>query len=155
MTGYGEGDLFAVPLRDGGYGVGLAARTRGDGIVVGYFFGRRFDAPPEAGEVDPADVVWIHSFGDLGLIEGEWPVIGRLPGWRREDWPMPAFGRRESLTGRLLRVEYPDDDPNGTPRETRISEAELADLPEDGLAGAGFVEQRMTRLLGGGRGTVG
>jgi hypothetical protein len=28
MTRYGEGDLFAVPLRDGGYGVGLAANPK-------------------------------------------------------------------------------------------------------------------------------
>ena len=150
MTSYGEGDLFAVPLRDGGYAVGLAARTDGKGIVVGYFFGQRFDIPPEAGEVDPSDVVWISMFGDLGLVKREWPVIGRLPGWRREDWPMPVFGRRESLTDRVLRVEYPDDEPNAVPRETRITEEEVAELPEDGLAGAGFVEKRMTRLLGGG-----
>ena len=150
MIPYAEGDLFAVPLRDRGYGVGLAARADGKGIVVGYFFGRRYDAPPEAGEVDTTHVVWTHMFGDLGLIKGKWPVIGALPGWRREDWPMPVFGRRESLTDRVLRVEYPDDEPNAIPRETRITEAQFADLPEDGLAGAGFVEIRMTRLLGGG-----
>jgi hypothetical protein len=147
---YREGDVFAVPLRDGGYGIGVVARMDGRGIVLGYFFGERHDDPPEPGDVHgskPADSVHILRFGDLGLIRGEWPVIGPLPGWNREEWPMPAFGRQQDLTGRCLRVEYPHDDPSGPPREVEISSDELAALPEDGLAGFGFVEVRLTRLL--------
>jgi hypothetical protein len=147
---YQEGDLFAVPLRDGGYGVGLAARAGGDGVVAGYFFGQRFDEPPqpaELGGLTRDEAVWVKSFGDLGLIEGAWPVLGQIPGWRRDEWPMPVFGRKDALTGRLLRVDYGDDDPNSSPRETAVSEEEFAQLAEDGLAGAGFVEKRLTRLL--------
>jgi hypothetical protein len=75
-------------------------------------------------------------------------VIGQLSGWQRDKWPMSAFGRREELTGRCWRVEYDDDDPNSRPRETLISTEECERLPEDGAAGFGFVEARMTRLLG-------
>lgn len=144
MTTIAEGDLFAVPLPVGGYGVGLAARVRA-AIVLGYFFARRRDhvpAPAEAAD----DVVWIHMFGDLGIHEGRWPVLGRLPDWNREDWPVPAFGHRQALTGRLLRRDY-GEDIDSLPRETRVTEEEFAGLPEDGLGGAGFVELRLTRLL--------
>ena len=80
MTRYGEGDLFAVPLRDGGYGVGLAARTTGACSV------------------------------------SSTPRTTRTASRARPASPRPSS----------------------------------QDLPEDGLAGAGFVEQRMTRLLGSG-----
>lgn len=147
---YGEGDVFAVPLRDGGYGVGVVARMNGKGAVLGYFFGRRYDEPPELGDLEDLvaiENVLVQCFGDLGLIRGTWPVVGRLPGWRREEWPMPAFGRREELTGRCWRVEYDDDDPNSRPREVLISLEECERLPEDGAAGSGFIEARLTRLL--------
>lgn len=147
---YREGDVIAVPLRDGGYAVGVAARLNGKGAVVGYFFGQRYGDVPdldEIGELNREEAVLIQTLGDLGLIRGTWPVIGQLPGWRREEWPMPVFGRREELTGRCFRVEYPDGDPNGRPREVPISSEECDHLPEDGAAGFGFIEARLTRLL--------
>lgn len=148
---YAEGDVFAVPLEgNGGYGVGVVARASKKGPALGYFFGPRRGAVPglsEVGDLAAVDNVMVAKFGDLGLIRGMWPIIGGLPGWRREEWPMPAFGRDEQLSGRLLRVEYADDDPNSRPREVQVSREEFEHLPEDGLAGFGFVEARMTRLL--------
>lgn len=138
-------DLLAGP-----HGVGVVARMNGKGAVLGYFFGTRYDEPPDlsdVGELAAIDNVLVQRFGDLGLIRGTWPVVGRLPGWQREEWPMPAFGRREELTGRCWRVEYDDDDPNSRPREVPISPEECARLPEDGAAGFGFIEARLTRLL--------
>lgn len=32
-----EGDWFAVPLRKGGYAVGLIAHANPDGVLLGYF----------------------------------------------------------------------------------------------------------------------
>lgn len=147
---YQEGDLFAVPLEGGAYAAGLAARTSPQGVVLGYFFGRRFGQPPETEEfrtIKADDAITVKTFGDLGLLRGDWPVIGRIPDWRREHWPMPAFGRTEPLTGRLLRVDYDDDNPNSRPREIEVSSVEFEDLPEDGLAGFEFVQQRLSRLL--------
>ena len=37
---YSEGDVFAVPLPDGGYGVGVVTRMDGKGSVLGYFLRR-------------------------------------------------------------------------------------------------------------------
>jgi hypothetical protein len=147
---YREGDVFAVPLRAGGYGVGVVARMNGEGAVLGYFFGRRYDEPPELADVGglaAGDNILTAIFGDLGLIRRNWPVVGRVRGWRREEWPMPAFGRREQLTGDYLRVEYADDDPSSRPREVQVTREEFERLPEDGLAGFAFIEARLTRLL--------
>jgi hypothetical protein len=135
-----RGDAFAVPLREGGYGVGVVARMDGKGAVLGYFFGQRYDEPPEladVGELDAVDNVLVAIFGDLGLIRGKWPVVGRLPGRRHEEWPMPAFGRHEQLTGRYLRVEYDDDDPNSRPREVEIPREEFDRLPRTAWLGSG------------------
>lgn len=143
---YDEGDIFAIPLPHvGGYGVGLVARSRGTGVVLGYFFGARFATVPaldEVGTVSPDVAVWVERFGDLGLLRGDWPMVGRLDGWNRRDWPMPQFSRVERLADghRYWRVEYSDDDPGNRLRETEISREEAQQLPHDGLAGFGFVE---------------
>lgn len=146
---YREGDIFAVPLADGGYALGVVARMDGKGSVLGYFFDERYDDLPELAKdsLSAVDNVLIQKFGDLGLIRGSWSVIGRIAPWRRHEWPMPAFGRHEELTGRFLRVEYDDDDPNSRPSETEVSPEELEHLPEDGLAGFGFIEKRLSRIL--------
>lgn len=83
----------------------------------------------------------IQRFGDLGLIRGTWPVAGSLPEWRREDWPIPAFGGRDKLTSGYVRVEYVNDDPNSRPREVPISQEEFERLPDHALAGFGFTEK--------------
>jgi hypothetical protein len=149
---YSEGDVFAVPLdHPGGYGLGVIARAKGNGPALGYFFGpRRHEVPDLADVADLAvvDNVLVAKFGDLGLNRGRWPIIGALPDWRREAWPMPAFGRDELLSDRLWRVEYADDDPNSRPREFAITRGEFEQLPKDGLAGYGFIEERLTGLLG-------
>jgi hypothetical protein len=143
---YKEGDWFAVPLRDGGYAVGLVARMNGKGIVLGYFFGPRRSEPPSLGELAnlaPEEAIDVSMFGDLGLIRKEWPPIGAGPGWDRDRWPIPGFGR--GLGELYLRIEYGED--LSSERQTRISLEELRRLPEDGLSGAGAVEIHLTRLL--------
>jgi hypothetical protein len=149
---YNEGDWFAVPLRDGGFAVGIIARAmpRKEGVLLGYFFGPRRDELPtleELSSLSASDAVMVKTFGDLGIIRGEWPLLGRLDGWDRAAWPTPEFGRFEELTGRAFKVVYDDNDPNRVIREERVEPSELHVLPKDGLSGAGFVETRLTRLL--------
>src|SRR5881392_968160 len=93
---YREGDVFAVPLHDGSHAIGVVARI-GNGAVLGYFFDQRYENVPDisdVGELSHRSAGLIQIFGDLGLIRGTWPVLGQLPSWQREEWPMPAFGRR-------------------------------------------------------------
>ena len=147
---YSDGDWFAVPLRDGGgYGVGVVARHDRRGGVIGYLFSLRSEDVPSLDDVAglrPSDAIRVMRFGDLGLIKGQWPILGKLEDWRPEDWPIPAFGRREP-TGRAFRVIYTAEDLRGPVREEPISDEECDRLPRDALSGAGAVELVLTQLL--------
>lgn len=149
---YSEGDWFAVPLRDGGFAVGVIARAmpRKEGVLLGYFFGpRRYEIPTheDLSGLSASDAVMVEMFGDLGIIRGEWPLLGRINGWDRTAWPTPEFGRFEELTGRAFKVTYDDDNPNRVVREEQVDPGGLVGLPGDGLSGAGAVERTLTRML--------
>jgi len=58
-----------------------------------------------------------------------------------------TFVRYEGLTGRTYRVVYDDADPNRLLREVQVFPGVAEQGPTDGLAGAGFVEIRLTSLL--------
>lgn len=147
---YEEGTWFAVPLRSGGYGVGVVARATKKGeVLLGYFFGPRRGAVPPLDDVStmrPEDAVYVVRFGDLALIKGEWPIIGRSSAFDRRCWPMPSFVRRDELSGRAWQVEYAVDDPNEVVSETPISSGDAA-LERDAVLGAGAVELVLTKAL--------
>jgi hypothetical protein len=148
---YGEGDWFAVPLREGGYCLGLVARVSREekGVLLGYFFGPRREVLPELEQtlsLSADQAVLVARFGHLGLLNGEWPLLGQNGLWKRGEWPMPVFGRKTSL-GLTYRVEYSDTDALRSMRTTKVSAEEIEGLPEDGMGGAGFIATRLTRLL--------
>jgi len=149
---YGEGDWFAVPLREGGFASGIIARAmpHRHGILIGYFFGPRRDVVPtleDLAGLTASDSVLVRRFGDLGLLRKTWPLLGRLDNWERDAWPTPAFGRFEELTGRSFKVIYDDANPNKVIREEIVDSYDLAGLAKDGLLGAGAVEIVLTGLL--------
>ena len=150
---YAEGDCFAVPLRNGGFGVGIVARSNPKGVFLGYFFGpKRSDIPSieELASLVPGDAALVGRCGDLGIVDGSWQILGRVVGWRRAAWPMPVFVRREEITSRSYRVVYDDADPSKLTREEQVEPGagEGDGGPQDGLMGAGFAEKVLTKLLG-------
>jgi len=92
---FAEGDVFLVPLTQGGFAVGLIVRCdlRGHGVLA-YIFNSTVD---EAGELDIDHVVSKEMVVDVvdvamrSLVSGAWPIVGRLPNWSRSDWPVPVF----------------------------------------------------------------
>ena len=147
-----EGTWFAVPLRNGGYAVGVVSRTtaRG-GIVLAYFLPRAWENPPslkEVGSFRPDSATRVLRIGDLGLVQGLWPTIGWDPTWRRADWPAPAFIRKDDLSGRAWRVEYSDDDANIVVSEAPIEFG--TPLERDAVLGAGAAEIVLTKALSAG-----
>ncbi|MGJ4890539.1 Imm26 family immunity protein [Bradyrhizobium sp. HKCCYLS3077] len=148
---YSEGTVFLVPLRDGGFARGIVARTplRARKILLGYFFGPWLGSTNDASfrDLHPGHAVLCGRFGDLGLHDGSWPVLGAHPQWQRSIWPFPDFVRQEPLTSRAYLVRYSDTDPRKREFERPI-DPDCA-LPSDGLWGAGAVELILTRLLGG------
>ncbi|MEV7549719.1 immunity 26/phosphotriesterase HocA family protein [Amycolatopsis sp. NPDC089917] len=142
---YSPGDIFAVPLRDHGYALGVVARSDGKGIVLGYFFGPRLESIESLSKVREFEVgsaIKVCRCGDLGLIRENWPVVGRVESWDPSQWNVPDFCRDGGI-----RVVY-DADSLTFSREERLDPSECRLLPQDGLEGAGFVEIKLTRLLG-------
>ncbi len=151
---YNEGDAFAVPLREGGFGIGVLARAlwrRTQCDTLGYFFGpKRTELPSieELGSLDPKDALLADRFGDLGLHDGTWPVLGPLPNWNRDDWPMPVFGRVKLDNDVGLAFHYDPDDPSKELRHEELPADEVFKLPPYGLSGSGAVEIVLTAVLG-------
>jgi Immunity protein 26 len=146
---YDEGTWFAVPLRQGGYGVGVVARHSGEGVVLIYLFGPRRERPPQLREVErlaSTDAVKVAQAGDLGLIEGSWPIIGKSLSWRRCEWPMPEFLRKDDITRTAWLVTRSDDNPNKVLSEKRVP-FDTTGFERDFLSGAGAVEIKLTKLL--------
>ena len=147
---YREGTWFAVPLRRGGFGVGVVARATATGkVILCYFFGPRLDSLLTLAEVEvlkPGQAVRAMRVGDLALIRGEWPVIGHSRIWKRSEWQGPSFIRREELSGWICRVYYSDSDPSVVLREERLL-AEDSRTERDALFGSGAAEIVLTELL--------
>lgn len=147
---YKEGTWFAVPLREGGYGVGRVARHKPGGkIILAYLFGPKRDELPTLDELDllePVRAVKVRQASDLGLIDGSWPVIGDSARWERARWPIPPCIRRDDLGGTAWKVVYSDDDLSTVISEQRIP-YETTGMETDGFSGSGAVEYVMSKLL--------
>jgi hypothetical protein len=146
---YGEGTIFLVPLREGGFARGVIARKSARGIILfGYFFGPRLLSTDPVGydDLEPSKAILRVKFGDLGLVNGEWPIRGSIPNWDRLDWPMPDFVREDSLRRlKPILVRYSDADPSQVDQEYPISDP--AGLQRDFTSGYGAVEIKLTKLL--------
>ena len=152
---YKEGQWFAVPLRDGGYTLGIIVRggyrTKGG---LGYFFGPRYSDIPIGKDTfskNKENALFICQFGDLGIITGVWPIISDGKPFQREEWPVPLFYREAPLQkGKIVIVEYSQDF-SGLEFPIRETVALAADqtpqMAEEGLFGQGAVEIVLTRLL--------
>lgn len=124
-----EGDVFEVELGDGlGKVVGVLARGKG---LVFVFLG-------EPRTFRPDDAAFVGIIGVQGFRDGSWHIRGPLPGFTREAWPVPRFGR--FLRG-LGEERYPRivtrDESLAFVEEVPGSAEEVARLPEDGVDGAG------------------
>jgi hypothetical protein len=145
---YQEGSVFVLPLLNGGFARGVVARTTSRGrVLLGYFFGPRLEdaASANCDGLTPEGAVIRVRFGDLKLFQGEWQVIGSVPDWDRQRWPIPEFVRRELPGTRVWRVRYSDADPNLLEAETLISGDTTLD--QDRMLGAGAVEKVLSTLV--------
>ncbi len=148
-TPYKEGDVFAVPLRTGGYAIGVIARVSADksGGLLGYFYEKKFESVPSMdsiGSLNPDKAVRVLKFGDLSLLKKEWPVIGSVPRWERKNWPLPAFVRKDDLSKKAWRIHYSDDNIHEVIGE--YPEPFDSSLERDALFGAGAIELLLTKL---------
>ena len=86
-------------------------------------------------------------FGDLGLINREWPVIGESDDWDRDAWPLPLLVRKNTISGKLSLIEYSEDDPKHEIAMHECPAGAEQEYPRDGLYGYIAVQIELTRLL--------
>ncbi len=123
-----EGDVFEVELGEGlGKAVGVIARKKGPGHLIYAYLGE-----PRA--LRPEDATFVGVVGVQGFNNGSWTLRGPLPGFTREGWPVPPFGRIGE--GRNVWKVTLDDSLN-TLDEEQVSKEEAEKLTSDDVYGAG------------------
>ena len=145
---YGEGTVFNVPLTTTGYARGIIARGSKETILFGYFFGPKLveNEASQMQDLMPDAAILKARFGDLGLLQGEWGIVGQLPGWNRKQWPMPDFVRNDPLVRlRSHLIRYSDADPSKIEFRQVIKDGE--GLLNDVLSGSGAIEIKLTNIL--------
>jgi len=148
---YSLGTVFCVPLNNGEYARGIVARMDGQGMIFGYFWGPRLKTIP--GELDESDLkidtaILAGIFSGMGLSLEEWPQLGSVKSFRREDWPMPILINTEDDSDRVELVEYDEDTlEEKTSNLSTRNEVDIEAYPEDGLMGSGYVENMLTQIL--------
>ena len=147
---YKLGDVFAFPLRgEGGFCVGVIAGMPEDGkVLLGYFYEKIYAHIPsktEVADLKPHDALRIWRFGDLSLVNKEWPIVGRIAAFNLTEWPSPKFFR-ESM---LQLITYANSDPlRKTQVEPYLDNGERYE--RDDIYGAGAVEIAMTNIVNSG-----
>ncbi|MFQ3246376.1 MAG: hypothetical protein ACI9SP_003028 [Arenicella sp.] len=147
---YSEGDCFSIPLREGGFGCGVVTRMDGNGIVFGYFFGPKVTTVAEisGNDLGIEQSIFCGQFGDLGFLNREWEVIGRVPNWSREQWSMPLFLRFDDNASTGCLSEYDEDSLKCIDeKKVQLSSIDIQNYPKDSVMGYGFVEIKLTKLL--------
>jgi len=120
------------------------------GAVFGYFFGPKLTSPAQASahDLSPSNAVLVGDCGDLGLLKKEWPVVGSIPRWNRDDWPMPPRIRVDEAVNRAWLSRY-DEDTFELISEAEVDPSLINQYPYDRTMGYGAVEIRLTKLLSG------
>lgn len=148
---YKEGNLFSVPLKLDGFAVGLVARATPESpVILAYFFSERYLSIPKVDDLTflkPTDAFKVWMVGDLGLINGEWEVIGEIPNFVRSQWKVPNFVRREEFSGRTWLVSYSDENPSVVLSETKVTEGDVIGLESDYMRGYGSVEKLLSKII--------
>jgi Immunity protein 26 len=149
-----NGDLFIVLQGERRIALGLIARGGKKAGKLGYFFRIELydDAKDKANlKLDPEQAIWIQMFGDLHILRGKWPIVGKLNDFNRDDWPMPVFAHRDDLIDVDYIRTYNEDSLEhiNTWRADEVpAYVDTSVIADDGDAGAGFVEIYLMEMLG-------
>jgi hypothetical protein len=144
-----EGDLFILPLRTNGYLVGLVARIAGNGVPMGYFFNDllpEISSSPNIDKLTADNVLLVSKFGIQGFADGTWRRAETLPGFTREDWPVPIFLEKHSVLA--PRLEFYSDDMEFIGYGHVSQDTDLNSYYESGTSGSVAIEIELTKILG-------
>jgi hypothetical protein len=148
---YQEGQLVALPKKVGGFVPLLVARKGQTGregykllYVVG--FGCIMRDLQDVPSFPPGPIVLRTMVSDVFISEGRWRPLPSTHLFRREDWPLPKFGRLPagSPVGKL--TTYSEDDPSECVSEVDVDIELLADYPVDCVHGPLLLEEVLGEL---------
>lgn len=149
---YTEGSFFAIPLRDTTFAVGLIIRIN-DSSVLGHFLNKKFIEIPDPHQISKLflsleNIALTRIFGSRGLDKRRWPVFGKMDQWKREVWNVPVFGKKDALADYYFKIHY--DDNLKFIKQELVSDADkIKNLPKEGSAGYGFIEEVLSDILMG------
>jgi hypothetical protein len=150
-----ESQIFTIPLTKDVLAIGVIARVdrkigsrRKPSIVFAYFFGPYLEAPKadHLEKLKPENSVLRLKCGVLYIYEGKWQIIGDMPNWNRDEWPLPTFFRNDLLLGPVL-VRFYDDDLVRPAEEQPYKGGDFEFTDEDSTSGSKAVEIRLRQKL--------
>jgi len=148
---YREGDWFGVPLKTGGWGIGIIVRKGRGHSILAYFFGPpRRELPQDTQVLDHlhhSQAVYRARPGIVGLRMGTWPILGRHENGSRDLFPNPWFGWVDAGGTHAMRERYNDDVSDSIREPCSIEEA--FELPEECIPGNEAVEWILAEILAG------
>lgn len=135
-------------MLNGGYALGLIARHYKHSTLFYFFKGKYInrieEIPIESIEKD--NILWVKLGGDGAFMKNAWPILGKLPEWDRDDWPIPTFKTKDILSGFPI-VIYLDENLEEVSRK-RVTEEEASLIKwKNGIAGTVYIEEELTELL--------
>ena len=141
------GSVVLVPLAPDEFAVGVVIHTAGKGCCVGAFFGPRVRSASEVdtGGLRLENAVWVCRFGDYGIHNSLWPVIGAIPNWASAPWSVTSFARGHDDPTLCYITEYDNVLNVKSDRVAPASEGQA--LPKDSLCGSAIVEKLLAKLL--------
>lgn len=150
---YSPGDIVAVPMQRGGWGIALIARKPisqkcGDAGIWCIGFDRVYDTPPQPDCYEGLTILDAAVFqvcGDLNIAERIWPIIGSIPSYDPQQWPLPPT---TFVFWRDVRHPIPPD-------RQRIIITEDVELRDINIKNNGFVPPDKYHLLPCGAGLGG
>jgi hypothetical protein len=143
------GSWFLVPLDESSLALGIVAKISQRGVVFGYFFETKvtsFDDTEDIELPEADEKILCGMFSNLGLKSGEWKVLPKKALFKADEWPMPAFARKDDASG-IVRVSEYDPVTFRCVKETIGNEKDLEDLPYDRVMGHIAVIKRLRMLI--------
>jgi hypothetical protein len=119
-------------------------------MLLGYFFGpwrTSVTATSTPFDLQPEDAIYCANVGDSGIREGRWPELGKVSNFSRETWPQPLYRCQDPISGSWTVARFPEGDFAAPVEQRTATETEVQGLPDDGIDGHIFVQQRLNRLL--------
>lgn len=152
-----EGMVVAVPATDGcGFILAVIARVARprslNSRLLLYFVGSRLLSVQnciDCTQLNSNDAISIVRTGGAKVLDGTWPIVGKIEPFERSDWSIPTFAIISDVTasGRGTLVEYIEDRLDGAVRTTDVERHVAERFPKDQAFGLNVASKLATEHI--------